>query len=642
MAGNRKTIDTDSIYIREVFARTALNQRIPKGQVLIANGDDSTRWDYLQPSTFHTVTLGGVALNADQNLSSLLISTSGPLINTYSDLSAQALMIQSVPPTLGFSHAPSVDASATIIPSNLNNYSSIKFIGVGDILLSTVTRAAATPALFISISSFTSANYSSISGEIYTWRPYIYSVLSTAQALPTFVSSIPACWPTGIQNLSTAEAYPNFSTGDTYFSSVSIHMSNYIDYIQPGVTNVILEVQPTYLLPSFHLGNEEYPTLLKGISSYIQYSGKVSTFIISGSQNTDTINSQQLSGSNYFNKPIKLSIDSGVIASNWLVDGASGYYTLYHRIPGGMANLNSGGPCGCHTIGYRGGMNMERPTYLNMTSAAFMGIYNTIPILSTAQEIAILNQRSPMPSGLVIEVTTQTTALISWTGAVGAVSYLFKLNNILTSATVSGSSAQFTGLSPGITYTLVVIAVSNTGIQTPSGSINVTTAPIEPRNMVVSGVTISGFTVTWYNFTGATSYTYTINDNPAGPLYETENSATFSGLQPSGNYSIGITSVNAGGTATATQGVLAITKPAAAFGFTSAVTATTILLNWQGAAGVTSYSFLLNGKPAFPSLPSGYSANFSGLIPHTQYNIVVIVNGAGGSTPSDTYSVATV
>jgi len=642
MAGNRKTVDTDSIYVRELFARTALNQRIPSGQVLISNGDNSTRWDYLQPSTFHTVTLGGVALNADNNLSTLLISTSGTLINTYADLSAQTLMIQSVPPTLGFSYAPSVDASAIIIPSNINNYSSVKFIGVGDILLSTVSSAASTPAVFISISSFTSANYSSISGEAYSWRPYIYSVLSTAQTLPTFVSTIPTCWPTGIQNLSTAEAYPNFSNGDTYFSSVSINMSNYIGYIQPGATKVILEVQPTYLLPSFYLGNEAYPTLLKSISSYIQYRGNVSTFIISDSQNTDTITSQQLSGSNYFNKPIKLPIDSGVITSNWIVDGASGYYTLYHRIPGGMANLNPGGPCGCHTIGYRGGMNMERPTYVNMTSAAFMGIYNTIPILSTAQEIAILNQRSPAPSGLIIEATTQTTALISWTGAVGAVSYLFKLDNVLTSATVSGSSANFIGLSPGVIYALVVIAVSNTGAQTPSGLIYVTTAPIEPRNMVVSGVTISGFTVTWYNFTGATSYTYTINDNPAAPLYETENSATFSGLQPSGNYSIDITSVNAGGTATATQGVLAITKPAAAFGFTSVQGTTTILLNWQGAAGVTSYSFLLNGAPAFPSLPSGYSANFSGLIPHTQYNIVVIVNGAGGSTPSNTYSVATV
>jgi hypothetical protein len=629
MALNRKTIDTDAIYIREVFARGPLNQTIPAGQILISNGDDSTRWDYLRPSTFHTVIGGdGVAIQADQNLSSLRIRTSGPLISSYADIAANALIIKSSPPILRF----------PTIGKDISEYASVKFTGVGDVLVSTVTSGV-TPSVFLSISSFTSAGYSTISGEVYAWRPYIYSVLSTSQALTSFVSSIPTSWPTGLQNISTAEAYPNYTTGDAYFSGVSINMRNYIGYIKPGATKVLLEVEPSYLLPSFHLGNEIYPTLLKNISSYIQYNG-TSTFIVNGSENTDTILSQQSAGSNYFNKPMKLPIDSGIIASNWAIDGASGYYTLYHRIPGGMANLNPGGPCGCYTIGVRGGMDMKAPTYVNATSA-LMGIYNTMPLLSTPQQIAQQNLISVAPSGLTIVSTTQTSVTISWQGAVRAASYILKVNGIATAATIAGSSAEITGLSPGQIYSVVVIALSNTGVQSPSDFLYVNTAPLAPHDVVISAVTTTGFTLTWYNFTGANSYTYKINDQVSAPLYETGNSATFSGLQPNGYYSISITSVNNGGSDTTTQGILAITAPAAAFHFTSVVDRTTVLLNWQGAAGVISYSFLVNGKPAFPTMPSGYSALFTGLHPNTQYNFNVIVIGAGGRTPSDTYSVVT-
>lgn len=391
MAANRKTLDTDLIYLREVYARTSFNQTIPLNQVMIANGDDSTRWDYLRVSTFNTVIADDrVPLYANNNLSTLNISTTGPpgLLYSYVDVSAQALMLRTAPPVLAISKrpVPSVTSNVAVLPpdaTQISNYSSLSLIGVRDVLLSTVTGVSgAAPAVFIAISSFTSAGYSSISGETYAWRPYVTRVLSTAQGRPTFTSSIQTTWTTGVQAISTAEPYPNYTTGDAYFSTVSINMQNYIEYIEPGTTKVVLEVEPTYLLPRFLLGSEEYPNLFKTISSYIQYNG-ASTFIVSGSQNTDVIISQQSNAytSNYFTKHMKMPIDSAMIASNWAVDGANGYYTLYHRIPGGMAQLLPGDACG-YSIGTRGGMSNAEPTYINATpiqNGAFMTLYNRIP-----------------------------------------------------------------------------------------------------------------------------------------------------------------------------------------------------------------------------------------------------------------------
>ena len=211
MAANRKTLDTDVIFLREVYARTGLNQPIPRNQVLVANGDDSTKWDYLTVSTFNRVVGNtGPSLYADDYISTIHISTSGPtgLLTSIVDMSSQALMLNITPPVLGISQQPVPNVTTNIaaappLLANITNYSAVNWIGVKDVLFSTVALAGSTPAVFVSISSFTSAGYSSISGETFSLRPYIYNVLSTAQGRPTFTSSIATTWATGLQNLST-------------------------------------------------------------------------------------------------------------------------------------------------------------------------------------------------------------------------------------------------------------------------------------------------------------------------------------------------------------------------------------------------------------------------------------------------------
>ena len=674
MAANRKTLDTDLIYLREVYARTSFNRTIPANQVLVANGDDSTRWDYIRVSTFNTVTGDdGVPLYANDMISTLNISTSGPpgLLYSYVDTSAQSLILRAAPPVLAISKrpVPSVTSNAAAAPpdlTNIRNYSTVSLLGVRDILFSTVTDiSGAPPAVFVSISSFTSAGYSSISGETYSWRPYLYNVLSIAQDYPTFTSSVQTTWPTGLQNISTSEAYPDYITGDAYFSTVSINMSNYIGYIQPGSTQVVLEVEPTYILPRFLLGSEEYPSLLKSISSYIQYTNASNTTILPGSQNSDMIVSQQSNvyTSNYFNKPMKLPIDSAFIASNWALDGPVGYYTLYHRIPGGMAQLVSGDSCGYY-IGSRGGMSNDSPTYVNSTpiqNGVFMSIYNKMPFPLTPEELEQQILNSPAPGGFAIGTITETSIVISWQGAVGAITYQFVVNGVTINATnlmlfrsitppiavsVIGKTATFTGLSVGSDYAIAVIAIAVGGAQTRSSTIYVTTAPSAPDNLSVSDVTSNGFIVNWYGAIGAASYTFTLNSIPAIPFSITGNSARFTNLSANTSYLIGITAVNSGGSTTAIQGLFTVTAPSAPTNLRSVVGVDTVILSWTGSEGALSYTYLVNGVPTVPSSydPSVFtdiSATFTYLNADTQYNFIVTAVGTGGNTNSAPQSVTT-
>jgi len=245
--------------------------------------------------------------------------------------------------------------------------------------------------MFISISSFTSQNYSTLTAEAYAWRPTLSTTLSSITGYASFISSMPFItsnwnWSsvtgTGLP-LSTAETYPNFVTGDAYIRGIAFTAGDYIQYIkQDSTTKLFLEMNPSYFLPRMFLGTSNDPNLVKEISSYIQYqSPRAGTTILPTATNTSWLTSQQSNAhtSNSFTTQIKLELDSGFVLSNAVADGPyGGYYTLYHRIPGGMAALIPDGYCG-YTIGARGGFSNEIPTYDNrqgQTNTVYMHLYN--------------------------------------------------------------------------------------------------------------------------------------------------------------------------------------------------------------------------------------------------------------------------
>ena len=159
------------------------------------------------------------------------------------------------------------------------------------------------------------------------------------------------------------------------------------------------------------------------------------------------------------------------------------------------------------------------------------------------------------PSVPVVSVSeiTQTSFRVSSTSA-GATSYTYTLNGVLVNTT--GNNAVFTGLTISTVYSLVVQAVNSSG--TNSTTLSITTlapTPLVPPSkpvVSISNITQTSFKASWTG-TGATSYTYTLNDLPITPIVNviSEKYSIFSGLSTSTPYSLVVMAVNADGSTAA-------------------------------------------------------------------------------------------
>lgn len=401
------SIDTNSITLRRIQVRDPLaNTTIPSSFILISDGGGAAYWSSISTilpiSTFNSVTTDdGNVLNADIGFNTLNVSSTGiqGLFNTYIDPVARTLMLSNA--AIGIQVAESscttvasAFASAPPLPTNftfVSGRSTLKFLGVGDIQLSTVSDQR---AVFVSISSFTSAGYMALSGEVLARKQYVNSTFSTNYGYASFISSLStSCGGPGGWNwnsfygsnvpLSTAELYPNYTTGDVYFSTVTFTMSSFIRYVNPNLTTkMFLEVHPSYMFQRSLLGSQgNNYTLIKPISTFIQYTSPTTSMTsrLPESHCEMNMTSQQSNTwtSNYFDTPFKLEINTTTVQNNYAIDGGSGYYTLYHRIVGGMAELISDGYC-AYLIG-RSGFSNQTLTYDNRTpgrNGVYLHIYN--------------------------------------------------------------------------------------------------------------------------------------------------------------------------------------------------------------------------------------------------------------------------
>jgi hypothetical protein len=412
MAASLKTIDTDVITLRQIYTRNATNGYIPGTHILISDGGGNGYWGSI--SSIYSVPYNSLV---DDNGSTLVAKDAGTAIK-FSTVGIKGLFsvfIDNVNNTVCFSNAaPPVQVALDTVPtvSRLaaqqmpgsetitmsSSQSTLKFLGVGDIKLSTVTDLR---AVFFSISSFSAKGYADLSGETRGWRPFAYSTLSTNAGYASFVSSIPFStfynideyngygwdWSPSLGSnipMSTVETYPNYSTGDVYFSTVSFTMAPFLRYIHPNsTTKVFLEVNPSYFFQRMYLGASTPMNLVKEFSSFVQYeSRRVGRQVLEKSSHGGYMFSQMSNAyaSNYYNAQLKLELDPAILTSNALIDGPyGGYYTLYHRIPGAMANLVSDGYCGYY-LSARGGfsnnqiVNVDNHTALN--NGVYLHLYN--------------------------------------------------------------------------------------------------------------------------------------------------------------------------------------------------------------------------------------------------------------------------
>jgi hypothetical protein len=349
-------LDTDSIQLRTVYARTPTNGFIPSSFVLISGGDGSTYWNSVSSlvNLSFTSIKGNTADTLYATLSNNLIqvSTTG-IANTFQSyidpVNSVLMLSNSLPPYIvSNGSVPTVNNTvANAVPNaqsllQVTAQSSIKMLGVGDIRLSTINTQN---AVFISISSFTSAGYSTISGETFAWRPTLYSTLSTAYNRPSFVSSIP--YSAGLNGWNWGSNLPFSTSGprDLYFSSITFNLDNivpYIDVTRTSSSRIFIEYNPMLIMPGFIQGTE---SPIKEVSTFIQMentpSGKV---IFSESINTNYMVSQQFAGSanvNYFNPSLRFEINpySSLLANYAANGGFTINLTIYHRFVDIMSNV---------------------------------------------------------------------------------------------------------------------------------------------------------------------------------------------------------------------------------------------------------------------------------------------------------------
>jgi hypothetical protein len=407
MATSFKTYDTDIITLRQIYVRTPYNSYIPAKHVLISDGAGIGYWNSVSSITtppYDRVTdIHGSTITAGATSNALNISTIGlqGLTQIYVDPVTSTFTLSNAAPNVlvALNTVPTVSRlAADIVPSPENitmstGQSTLKFIGVGDLQLSTVTDLR---AIFFSISSFSAAGYADLSGEARAWRPYVYSTNSTSAGYATFTSSIPYSttvgsvawdWSSAFGSnlpLSTVEAYPNYySTGDVYFSTVSFRADPFLRYVHPNsTTRMFLDVRPNYFFQRMYLGTSPPFSLVKEFSTFVQYESARTGPQIMGSASIGgwmTSQNSNVYASNYFEVPVKVELDTAAIMSNYLMDGdAAGAYTLYHRIPGAMANLVDDGYCGFN-LGPRGGFSNPTLTFDNRSPASnsvFLEVYN--------------------------------------------------------------------------------------------------------------------------------------------------------------------------------------------------------------------------------------------------------------------------
>ena len=381
MASSSRSIDTDILQIRKVYARTPNNNFIPSSHIMIANGNGETRWgpvsSIIEISSFKTVQGNTpVYLNADLTFNRLQISTTGvdSLLTSYVDPIQKVLMLSNVLPPIAVSRGsiPTITRDiATIVPNAeflipTTGYSTIKFLGVNDITLSTVTDQR---AIFISISTFTSVGYSTISGETFAWRPTLHSTLSTSAGITSFVSSVQFYGSnTTMLPVSTATG-----TNDVYFSSISFSANHLMRYMDNHTLNtrMFVEMHPTFFFP-YMVQDATALSLSKQLTSYIQLetvaSGRV---VFNESSNIKYITSQitATDSSNSFQTPIRMEINPYLLQTNLNLNPSDVNLAVYHRITDAVyvADTNSGFfPPVFDTIKYDNRTNVSGGLYLQM------------------------------------------------------------------------------------------------------------------------------------------------------------------------------------------------------------------------------------------------------------------------------------
>jgi gliding motility-associated-like protein len=254
-----------------------------------------------------------------------------------------------------------------------------------------------------------------------------------------------------------------------------------------------------------------------------------------------------------------------------------------------------------------------------VSSASAGAVVNAQPVTPTTPTIGTITQPNcALPTGSVALSGLPSSGTWTLTATPGA-----------TAQTGSGTSATYSGLNPGTTYTFTVTNAAGC-VSPPSGNVVVDALPSGPAAptasvMVQPTCTLPTGTIVVTLPTGA-SYTYSVN----GTTYQA--STTFSSLSP-GSYNVTVQEVSTSCVSAPTV-LIVDPLPAGPAAPVATITAQPTCLDPFGAIQITSpsgsgYQFSVNGT----AVPIG-TFNLTGLDPSQTYSITVTDQSTGCTSSS--------
>jgi hypothetical protein len=343
---------------------------------------------------------------------------------------------------------------------------------------------------------------------------------------------------------------------------------------------------------------------------------------------------------------------TGVVASNaststvdlsWTSSTGASSYLIGYTPAGGTFKTLTGFTTLNATVG-----GLSPGTLCNFSVYA-VNNYST----SASSSVVTYGTLTSSPTGLSVSSPTTSSLNLSWTGVVGAASYSVYYQPIggsYSSVTgLSGTSTTIASLNSGTLYSLYVVGVNVYGTSPASTTITYGTISSAPTGLAGSSATTSGFSVTWTEVTGASSYS--LSYQASGGSYSTITgltgiSTTLNSLTVGTLYNVYLTAVNSYGTSAAsstiTYGTIAST-PTGLSG--SSPTASSLSLSWIGSTGATSYT--VSYQPAGGSSSTvtgitGTNTTISSLTAGTVYTLnVTAVNAYGSSAASSNITYGT-
>ena len=207
---------------------------------------------------------------------------------------------------------------------------------------------------------------------------------------------------------------------------------------------------------------------------------------------------------------------------------------------------------------------LTQPQLTTLYNSQLTNLPSTHPAYSTFSQntsFPVTTTSGFQPTSITSVVTT-TSITISWSGATGAVKYIYYLNGSITSPLfdngLATQSALFTGLLPGTVYNFVITAINIYGAKIASNTYSTNTSPAI-TNVVQTNTTTTGFALSWQGTLGfATSFTYSVNGvaitSGTSPISLIDNgvasqSVIFTGMTTGTKYQVNITAIYSGGTA---------------------------------------------------------------------------------------------